>query len=138
MLSWRCSSCCGHRGCSARRAACERRRGDAAAARRSGCRADRGAFRSAASRRPLDLMQRVLDIGLIGLGFDLLFGVAGLLSFGQAAFFGTGGFVAAYLLVNNIIGSVWLALAIGTVFAGIFGLLVGWLAVRRIGIYFAM
>ncbi len=86
----------------------------------------------------LDLMQRVLDIGLIGLGFDLLFGVAGLLSFGQAAFFGTGGFVAAYLLVNNIIGSVWLALAIGTVFAGIFGLLVGWLAVRRIGIYFAM
>ena len=42
-----------------------------------------------------DLMQRVLIIGLLGLGFDLLFGAAGLLSFGQAAFFGTGGFVAA-------------------------------------------
>jgi len=85
-----------------------------------------------------DLLQRVLDWGLIGLGFDLLFGAAGLLSFGQAAFYGTGGFVAAYLLVNNMIGSVWLALAIGTLAAGMFGAIVGWLAVRRIGIYFAM
>jgi branched-chain amino acid transport system permease protein len=86
----------------------------------------------------LDLLQRVLDIGLLGLGFDLLFGVAGLLSFGQAAFFGTGGFVAAYLLIHGMVGSVWLALGIGTVAAGVFGLIVGWLAVRRIGIYFAM
>ena len=61
-----------------------------------------------------------------------------MLSFGQAAFYGTGGFVAAYLLVNNIIGSVWIALLIGTIAAGLFGLVVGWLAVRRIGIYFAM
>jgi branched-chain amino acid transport system permease protein len=85
-----------------------------------------------------DLLERILDWGLIGLGFDLLFGVAGLLSFGQAAFFGTGGFVAAYLLVTHIIASVWLALAIGTVAAGVVGLLIGWLAVRRIGIYFVM
>ena len=85
-----------------------------------------------------DLMERILDWGLLGLGFDLLFGWTGLLSFGQAAFYGTGGFIAAYLLVNNIVGSVWIALAIGTVAAGAFGLLVGWLAVRRIGIYFAM
>ncbi len=85
-----------------------------------------------------DLMQRVLIIGLLGLGFDLLFGAAGLLSFGQAAFFGTGGMVSAYLLVNNVIGSVWPALAIGTAIAGLFGLVVGWVAVRRIGIYFAM
>jgi len=86
----------------------------------------------------LDLLQRVLIIGLLGLGFDLLFGAAGLLSFGQAAFFGSGGFVAAYLLVNSILGSVWVALTIGTVVAGGFGLVVGWLAVRRTGIYFAM
>ena len=74
----------------------------------------------------------------MGIGFDLLFGWTGLLSFGQAAFFGTGGFVAAYLLVYHVISSVWLALAIGTIAAGVFGMLVGWLAVRRIGIYFAM
>ena len=85
-----------------------------------------------------DLMERVLDWGLLGLGFDLLFGWTGLLSFGQAAFYGAGGFVAAWLLVNNIIGSVWIALFAGTVAAGVFGLLVGYLAVRRIGIYFAM
>ncbi len=86
----------------------------------------------------VDLMQRTLVWGILGLGFDLLFGATGLLSFGQAAFYGMGGFVAAYLLVRNIIASVWLALLIGTVAAGIFGLFVGWLAVRRIGIYFAM
>jgi branched-chain amino acid transport system permease protein len=86
----------------------------------------------------LDMAQRILDWGILGLGFDLLFGWTGLLSFGQAAFFGTGGFVAAYLLVNNILGSVWIALAIGTLAAGLFGIVVGWLAVRRIGIYFAM
>jgi len=85
-----------------------------------------------------DLLQRVLDWGLLGLGFDLLFGATGLLSFGQAAFYGTGGFVAAYLLVNNFLASVWLALLMGTLAAGLFGLVVGWLAVRRIGIYFAM
>ncbi|WP_414716931.1 ATP-binding cassette domain-containing protein [Tardiphaga sp. 42S5] len=85
-----------------------------------------------------DLLTRVLNWGLIGLGFDILFGLTGLLSFGQAAFFGVGGFVSAYLLVSHTIDSVWLALAIGTVAAGLFGLFVGWFAVRRIGIYFTM
>ncbi len=46
--------------------------------------------------------------------------------------------VSAYLLVNNVVGSVWLALVVGTLMGGLLGLLVGWLAVRRIGIYFAM
>ncbi|MEJ1975417.1 MAG: branched-chain amino acid ABC transporter ATP-binding protein/permease [Acetobacteraceae bacterium] len=85
-----------------------------------------------------DMMERILNWGLLGLGFDLLFGWAGLLSFGQAAFYGTGGFVAAYLLGSGVLASVWLALLVGTLAAGVFGLLVGYLAVRRIGIYFAM
>jgi branched-chain amino acid transport system permease protein len=85
-----------------------------------------------------DLLTRVLNWGLIGLGFDILFGLTGLLSFGQAAFYGTGGFVTAYLLVSGALSSVWLALAAGTATAGLTGLLVGWLAVRRIGIYFTM
>ncbi len=42
-------------------------------------------------------VNRILIWGLFGLGFDILFGFAGLLSFGQSAFFGTGGMVAAYL-----------------------------------------
>ncbi|WP_022722587.1 ATP-binding cassette domain-containing protein [Rhodopseudomonas sp. B29] len=85
-----------------------------------------------------DLLTRVLNWGLIGLGFDILFGLSGLLSFGQAAFYGVGGFVTAYLLVSGTIGSVWLALLIGTLAAGLFGLVVGWFAVRRVGIYFTM
>ena len=43
-------------------------------------------------------INRILVWGLFGLGFDILFGFTGLLSFGQSAFYGTGGMVAAYLL----------------------------------------
>ncbi len=85
-----------------------------------------------------DLMGRILIWGLFGLGFDLLFGFTGLLSFGQSAFFGTGGFIAAYLLTTNMIRSVILALVIGTVGAAAVGIVVGLIALRRTGIYFAM
>ena len=43
-------------------------------------------------------INRIMVWGLFGIGFDILFGFTGLLSFGQSAFFGTGGMVAAYLL----------------------------------------
>ena len=46
-------------------------------------------------------VNRILIWGLFGLGFDILFGFTGLLSFGQSAFFGTGGMVAAYLLTRR-------------------------------------
>ena len=45
-------------------------------------------------------INRILVWGLFGIGFDILFGYTGLLSFGQSAFYGTGGFVAAYLLTS--------------------------------------
>ena len=48
-------------------------------------------------------INQILVWGLFGIGFDLLFGYTGLLSFGQSAFYGTGGFVAAYLLTNDMI-----------------------------------
>jgi branched-chain amino acid transport system permease protein len=85
-----------------------------------------------------DTMNRILVFGLFGVGFDLLFGYAGMLSFGQAAFFGTGGFIAAYLLTQTGLSSVMLGLAIGTVGAAVAGYLVGLIALRRTGIYFAM
>lgn len=83
-------------------------------------------------------MSRILVMGLFGIGFDLLFGYTGLLSFGQSAFFGTGGFVAAYLLTRTGLSSVMLGLFIGTVAAAITGYFVGLVALRRTGIYFAM
>ena len=58
-------------------------------------------------------VNRILVWGLFGLGFDILFGFTGLLSFGQSAFYGTGGFVAAYLLTRAGFPNVMLALIIG-------------------------
>ena len=85
-----------------------------------------------------DTVNRIVVWGLFGIGFDILFGYTGLLSFGQAAFFGTGGFVAAYLLTNNLVSSALLALALGTFGGMVAGVLVGLVALRRTGIYFAM
>ncbi|GAA0236129.1 hypothetical protein GCM10009125_26370 [Castellaniella daejeonensis] len=85
-----------------------------------------------------DLLTRILIWGLFGLGFDLLFGYTGLLSFGQAAFYGTGGFVTAYLLTDGVVPNMLVALVIGTVAAAVMGLVIGYLTLRRTGIYFAM
>ncbi|MCZ2438586.1 MAG: branched-chain amino acid ABC transporter ATP-binding protein/permease [Burkholderiales bacterium] len=83
-------------------------------------------------------INRILIWGLVGIGFDLLFGFTGLLSFGQAAFFGTGGMFAAYLLTNTSFTNTIGATLIGTAVAGVVGYLIGLLALRRTGIYFAM
>jgi branched-chain amino acid transport system permease protein len=83
-------------------------------------------------------VNQILIWGIFGLGFDILFGFTGLLSFGQSAFFGTGGFVAAYLLTQDMVTSVPLALLVGTVVAMLTGVVVGLIALRRTGIYFAM
>ena len=83
-------------------------------------------------------INRILVWGLFGIGFDLLFGFTGLLSFGQSAFFGTGGMVAAYLLTVANFPDVTLAIIVGTVVAAVIGYVIGLIALRRTGIYFAM
>ena len=83
-------------------------------------------------------INRILVWGLFGIGFDILFGFTGLLSFGQSAFFGTGGMVAAYLLTVMNFPHVITALVTGMVVAAGVGYLVGLVALRRTGIYFAM
>ena len=83
-------------------------------------------------------INRILVWGLFGIGFDILFGFSGLLSFGQSAFFGTGGMIAAYLLTVMNLSNVTVAVFAGTIVAAIIGYLVGLLALRRTGIYFAM
>jgi branched-chain amino acid transport system permease protein len=85
-----------------------------------------------------DTVNRVLVWGLFGIGFDILFGFTGLLSFGQSAFFGAGGMVAAYLLTRMGFSNVFLALIIGMIAAAIIGYFIGLIALRRTGIYFAM
>jgi branched-chain amino acid transport system permease protein len=83
-------------------------------------------------------INRILIWGLFGLGFDILFGITGLLSFGQSAFYGTGGMIAAYLLTVAGFTHVMVAVFIGTIAAAAIGYLVGLIALRRTGIYFAM
>ncbi len=82
-------------------------------------------------------IMKVMCFGLFAAAFNLLLGYVGLLSFGHAAFFG----MAAY--VTGHAAKEWgfeplLAILSGTVVAAGLGLVFGWLAIRRAGIYFAM
>jgi branched-chain amino acid transport system permease protein len=74
---------------------------------------------------------------IFGLGANLLMGYTGLLSFGQATFFGSAAYVAGYLLKNYAL-NVFAALGIGVGVGAVSALLVGYLCVQRSGIYFIM
>jgi branched-chain amino acid transport system permease protein len=79
----------------------------------------------------------VLIFGLFAVGFNLLFGYTGLLSFGHAAFLGVGSYLTGIGMVH--LGLHWLlAVALGVGAAALAGLLIGFLAIRTRGIYFSM
>jgi branched-chain amino acid transport system permease protein len=85
---------------------------------------------------PVFLM-KVLCFALFACAFNLLIGYVGLLSFGHALFFGWASYVSAHA------AKVWgltpeLAILAGTATAAMLGIVVGALAIRRQGIYFAM
>ena len=85
---------------------------------------------------PVFLM-KLLCFALFASAFNLILGYGGLLSFGHAAFFGGAAYVTGHAL------KVWglpteLGILTGTAAAGILGLLIGMIAIRRQGIYFAM
>jgi branched-chain amino acid transport system permease protein len=83
------------------------------------------------------LAVNILILGLYALGFNLVFGYTGLLSFGHAAFLGTGAYACGIAIANYGIG--WFgAILIGTGVATIVAAAMGVLAIRTRGIYFAM
>lgn len=82
-------------------------------------------------------VMKVLCFALFACAFNLLFGFAGLLSFGHAAFFGWAGYVTAYLCQSQGVGP-GLGLLAGVLTGGVIGLVIGAIAIRRDGIYFAM
>src|ERR1700727_1615083 len=85
---------------------------------------------------PVFLM-RVLCIALFACAFNLMIGYVGLLSFGHAAFFGMGAYVSAWTMKFwGIDASI--AIILGGLTGGALGLALGYLAIRRSGIYFAM
>ena len=80
---------------------------------------------------------KVLCFALFACAFNLLLGFTGLLSFGHAAFFGTAAYITAYLC-KEVGFSPELGIILGVVGSGALGFLIGSLAIRRQGIYFAM
>lgn len=85
---------------------------------------------------PVFLM-RVLCLALFACAFNLMIGYVGLLSFGHAAFFGMGSYITAWTMKYwSLDASV--AIALGGVTGAVLGLALGYLAIRRSGIYFAM
>src|SRR5438105_13174698 len=81
---------------------------------------------------------QVLVYGLFALGFNLLYGYTGLLSFGHAAYWGVGAYGTGIALAKLKLGSLWLAIAMGLGSAVVAGAIVGFFCLRRRGIYFAM
>lgn len=83
------------------------------------------------------LLMKVMCFAIFACAFNLLLGFTGLLSFGHAMFFGGGAYVAGYLMKQHAMPPelAWLAALVAGALAG---LAVGWLAIRRTGIYFSM
>ena len=84
------------------------------------------------------LATQVLIYGLFALGFNLLYGYTGLLSFGHAAYWGLGAYGTGIALAKLKVGSLWLGLAAGLGLAAAGGAGIGFFCLRRRGIYFAM
>ncbi|KKW67671.1 ABC transporter permease [Lampropedia cohaerens] len=82
-------------------------------------------------------MMKLFCMALFACAFNLLFGYTGMLSFGHAAFLGGAGYITGHAL------KVWgvppeVGLLLGTAFGAFLGLVVGYLAIKRQGIYFTM
>lgn len=84
-----------------------------------------------------DLMQRFVIFGIFAIGYNILFGLTGYLSFGHAAFLGVGSYSAVWmmkLLSMNVIPAILLSVIV----AGLFSVVIGYVSLRRSGIYFSI
>ncbi len=84
-----------------------------------------------------DLLQKFAIFGIFAIGFNILFGLTGYLSFGHAVFLGVGSYTAVWsfkLLTMNVLPAILLS----TMLAGIFAIVIGYLSLRRSGIYFSI
>lgn len=83
------------------------------------------------------LSTQIIIFGLLALGYNILYGYTGLLSFGHAAFFGLGAYASGIVLVRTNC-SLWTSIGVGIVVSGIGAAIIGFFCLRRRGIYFAL
>ena len=84
-----------------------------------------------------DLLQKFCIFGIFAIGYNILFGLTGYLSFGHAAFLGLGSYTAVWsfkLLTMNVLPAIVLSVLLTAVFA----LMIGYVSLRRSGIYFSI
>ena len=84
-----------------------------------------------------DLLQKFAIFGIFAIGYNILFGLTGYLSFGHAVFLGVGSYTAVWsfkLLTMNVLPAVLFAMVVG----GLFAVVIGYLSLRRSGIYFSI
>ena len=84
-----------------------------------------------------DLLQKFCIFGIFAIGYNILFGLTGYLSFGHAAFLGLGSYTAVWsfkLLTMNVVPAIILSVALTAIFA----LMIGYVSLRRSGIYFSI
>ncbi len=84
-----------------------------------------------------DLLQRFMIYGIFAVGFNILFGLTGYLSFGHAAFFGVGSYTAVWSLKLLTLDAIP-AMLFAVIVSGLFALVIGFLCLRRSGIYFSI
>jgi ABC-type branched-subunit amino acid transport system permease subunit len=83
------------------------------------------------------LLQKFVIYAIFAIGFNVLFGLTGYLSFGHAAFIGVGSYTAVWsfkLLTMDVLPAILFAIVI----SGLFALAIGYLSLRRSGIYFSI
>ncbi|MGI9520741.1 MAG: branched-chain amino acid ABC transporter permease, partial [Hyphomicrobiaceae bacterium] len=84
-----------------------------------------------------DLLQKFAIFGIFAIGFNILFGLTGYLSFGHAAFLGVGSYAAVWsfkLFTMNALPALFFSI----VFTSVFALVIGYISLRRAGIYFSI
>lgn len=83
------------------------------------------------------LASQMLIFAIFAIGYDIAFGYTGLLSLGHAAFFGVGAYGTGLSLIHLSVPA-FLAILIGIIISLLIAFSIGYLAIRRRGIYFAM
>ena len=83
------------------------------------------------------LATQIIIWGLFALGFNVCLGYTGMLSFGHAAYFGVGAYTAGIVLIR-LWENIWFSLLGGLVMGALLALILGYLCIKRRGIYFAM